>query len=322
MAIEMTADRFDAHQHIITEAYLAALERVGITGTSGLKFPAWSPELALEVMDRQAIATTMTSISSPGVFFGDEKAAARLAREVNDGFAELVARRPTRFGALGHLPLPDVDAALTELDYLTHELKLDGVILLSSIGGRHLGDPAFDPVFAELNRLGTVVFIHPTLHPSAAKVSLDLPEFMLEFPFDTTRAVANLVYSGTLERYPDIRFILAHAGGTVPFLEWRIAIAEAVDARLRDRLPHPATHYLRRLYYDTAMSPSPAAMAAVQALVDPSHILFGSDWPMVAEGVAAQTVADLEALACFDAQTKAAIFSQNARALFPRFQVR
>ena len=316
----MTGHRFDAHQHIITKPYLAALERVGITGTSGLKFPEWSVELALGVMDRHAIQTAMTSISSPGVFFGNEKQAAALAREVNDGFAELIAHHPTRFGALGHLPLPDVDAALTELDYLVNELKLDGVILLSSIGGRHLGDAAFDPVFAELNRLSMVVFIHPTLHPSAAKLPLDLPEFMLEFPFDTTRAVANLVYSGSFERYPDIRFILAHAGGTVPFLEWRMSIAAEVDPRLEDRLPHPATHYLQRLYYDTAMSPSPAAMAAVKALVEPSHILFGSDWPMVAEGVAQKTVEDLEGLALFDAQTKADIVCHNARALFPRFQ--
>lgn len=316
----MTFQRFDAHQHIITQPYLAALRRAGITGTSGLKFPEWSAELALGVMDRHEIQTAMTSISSPGVYFGDEKQAAALAREVNDGFAELIAHHPTRFGALGHLPLPDVDAALKELDYLANDLKLDGVILLSSIGGRHLGDAAFDPVFAELNRLSMVVFIHPTLHSSATKVKLDLPEFMLEFPFDTTRAVANLVYSGTLERYPDIRFILAHAGGTVPFLEWRMSIAAEVDPRLEDRLPYPATHYLQRLYYDTAMSPSPAAMAAVNALVEPSHILFGSDWPMVAEEVAGKTVDELEGLAMFDAQTKADIVCHNARALFPRFK--
>ena len=316
----MTDNRFDAHQHIITKPYLAALERAGITGTSGLKFPAWSTELALEVMDRNEVQTAMTSISSPGVYFGDKKQAVELAREVNDGFAELIAAHPTRFGALGHIPLPDVDAALKELDYLANELKLDGIILLSSIGGRHLGDAAFDAVFAELNRLGMVVFIHPTLHPSAAKVPLDLPEFMLEFPFDTTRAVANLVFSGTLERYPDIRFILAHAGGTVPFLEWRMSIAADVDPRLKDRLPHPATHYLKRLYYDTAMSPSPSAMAAVNALVDSSHILFGSDWPMVDAGVAKKTLDDFEGLEFFDAQTKADIVGHNARALFPRFQ--
>ena len=316
----MINNRFDVHQHIITKPYLAALERAGIKGTSGLHFPEWSEELALDVMDRRGIQTAMISISSPGVYFGDEKAASQLAHEVNDTFRALVERHPDRFGALGHLPLPDVDAALLELERLANELKLDGVILLSSIGGQYLGDVAFEEVFAELNRLSMVVFIHPTLLPSGPKLQLDLPEFMLEAPFDTTRAVANLVYSGTLERYPDIRFILAHAGGTVPFLEWRMSIAAEVDQRLEDKLPHSASYYLRRFYFDTAVSPSRPALAALREFVDPSHILFGSDWPMVPESIAKRTISDLEDLPFFDEHTKELISCHNAKELFVRFR--
>jgi predicted TIM-barrel fold metal-dependent hydrolase len=316
----MINNRFDVHQHIITKQYLSALERIGIEGTSGLHFPEWSEELALGVLDRQHIQTAILSISSPGVYFGNKKAAGRLAREVNDNFCELVGRHPGRFGALGHLPLPDVDAALLELERLVNELKLDGVILLSSVGGQYLGDAAFEELFAELNRLSMVVFIHPTLLLSAPRAQLDLPEFMLEAPFDTTRAVANLVYSGTLERYPDIRFILAHAGGTIPFLEWRMSIAAEIDPRLKDKLPHSASHYLRKLYFDTAMSPSAPALAALKEFVGANHILFGSDWPMVSESVAGRTVSELEELPFFDERTKELISCHNATQLFARFR--
>jgi predicted TIM-barrel fold metal-dependent hydrolase len=288
--------------------------------SGGIPYPQWSPELALGLMDRHGIQTAVTSVSSPGVVFGNQQIATDLAHEINEYSATLIADHPKRFGAFGHIPLPDVDAALLELEYLSDTLKLDGVILLANIAGVYLGDPAFDPVYAELNRRKSVVFIHPTLHPSMEHVPLDLPEFMLEFTFDTTRAAANLVYSGTLERYPDIRFILAHAGGNTPYLAWRMSIATTIDPRLADRLPLEASEYLKRLYYDTALSPSPGALAALKALVHPSHILFGSDWPFAPEAVTEKSVQELDNSVELDAQLRADINTNNALALFPRLR--
>lgn len=317
----MATDRIDVHNHIIPKEYLAGLERAGISTTGGIAYPEWSPQIAMDVMDRVGTRVAITSVSSPGVVFAEAKVARELARQLNDVSARLITDYPDRFGAFGHIPLPDVDSALLELEYLSDSLHLDGVILLASIGERYLGDAAFEPVFAELNRRKTVVFVHPTIHPSTKAVPLDLPEFLLEFTFDTTRAIANLVFSGTLERYPDIRFIFAHGGGTVPYLAWRMSIAKMIDSRLGDLIPEDPETYLKRLYYDTALSPSSQAMGAMTQLVDPSHILFGSDWPMAPEAITERTIASLQGLDVIDAATLKDIETTNAYALFPRFKV-
>jgi len=315
----MASGRIDVHNHIIPKQYLAGLERAGITTTGGIAYPEWSPQIAMETMDRVGTRAAITSVSSPGVVFADAKVARELARELNEVSAGLISDHPDRFGAFGHIPLPDVDSALLELEYLSDSLHLDGVILLASIGERYLGDSAFEPVYAELNRRKTVVFVHPTIHPSTKAVPVDLPEFLLEFAFDTTRAIANLVFSGTLERYPDIRFIFAHGGGTAPYLAWRMSIAREIDPAMGERIPEDPEVYLKRLYYDTALSPSPQAMSAMTQLLDPSQILFGSDWPMAPEKVTERSIASLAGLDMVDAATLNQIETTNAYALFPRF---
>lgn len=311
--------RIDVHNHMILPEYLAGLEKAGIKTSGGIPYPRWSPQIALDVMDRNGIRAAITSVSSPGVYLGDKALACALATEVNEASAKLVAYRPDRFGAFGHIPLPDVDGALRELEYLSDTLHMDGVVLMASIGGQFLGDNAFDPVYAELDRRRTVVFIHPTIHPSTKQVEIDLPEFMMEFMFDTTRAVANLVFSGTLERYPNIRFIIAHAGAAIPYLAERMSLGKLIDARLAERIPQDPVVYLKRLYYDTALSASPYAFAAMQALLEPSQILFGSDWPFAPETITSKSIADLQGLPSLDDATRAAIDSSNAEVLFPRF---
>ena len=311
--------RIDVHNHIIPAQYLAGLQRAGIDTSGGIPYPEWSPQIALDVMDRNGIRAAITSVSSPGVYLGDKGLACDLAREVNEVSAKLIADRPDRFGAFGHLPLPDVDGALRELEYLSDTLHLDGVVAMASIADQFLGDRAFDPVYAELDRRRTVVFLHPTIHPSTKLVNIDLPEFMLEFMFDTTRAVANLVFSGTLERYPNIRFVIAHAGAAVPYLAQRMSLGKLIDPRLAERIPRDPVVYLKRLYYDTALSASTYALAAMQALLEPSQILFGSDWPFAPEAVTRKSISDLQGLSNVDDATRTAIESSNATALFPRF---
>jgi 6-methylsalicylate decarboxylase len=313
--------RIDVHHHIIPPVYLEAMRRVGIADPiPGVDYPAWDVQTTLAVMDRQGIATAMVSISEPGVYFGNAALARDLARQINEFSARLVADHPQRFGAFAVLPLPDVKAALQELTYALDTLKLDGIGLLTNYRGTYLGDAALDALFAELYRRQVVAFIHPSTPPSTDQPTFGLPPSLYEFTFDTTRMVANLLYSGTLDRYPNLRLILSHAGGTVPYLTRRLTFGPTIGSYLKARAPQNLIASLRQLYYDVAMSASPYALPSLQALVDPSHILFGSDYPFMPEPSVADNVAGLADYQGFDQQAQWMIERQNALALFPRLQ--
>ena len=307
--------RIDVHQHILPPTYLAALAERGITAGGGMPFPAWDVQGMLEVMDRYDIATAITSISEPGVDIGDPVLARNLARQCNEYAAQLVREYPGRFGAFATLPLPDVDAALRELEYALDTLQLDGVMLLSNSNGHYPGDALFDELFTELNRRKAIVFLHPTVPPINRELHLNLPPFLVEFVFDTTRAVVNLVYSGTLERCPDMRVILAHAGGTAPYLALRISMGQT----MLPGLPQGAMSYLKQCYYDTALSASPFALRSLQELVDASHILFGSDYPFAPDLLTGFSLSSIATSAGFNEQGRAQVERGSALALFPRF---
>jgi predicted TIM-barrel fold metal-dependent hydrolase len=314
----MNPHKIDVHQHVFPPEYLAALERMGVQEEGGgIPFPHWSAAAAIETMDRFGIQAGVVSVSSPGVWFGDVAVARDLARLCNEYLAGLVREHPTRFGAFASLPLPDTGAAVAEAVYALDTLGCDGVNLLASVADRFLGDPEFEELMQELNRRKAVAFIHPNLHSTSQKLGLEIPGTLFEFIADTTRAVLNLVLSGTLERYPDIRWILSHAGGAVPFLAWRWTLAEHVPA-FKAKVPKGVLTYLRRLYYDTTLSPSPYAMKPVMDLAGPSQILFGSDFPYAPPPVIAAEVEGLERLDVFDAVTRRAMEEANALALFPR----
>ncbi|GAA6618823.1 amidohydrolase family protein [Scytonema sp. NUACC26] len=315
----LSTQRIDVHHHILPSLYTNALDRIGQSRSGGADLPPWSQKAALALMDRQGIATAIASISSPGVYFGDAAFARELARQCNEFSAELVREYPQRFGALAILPLPDVDATLQELEYALDTLKLDGVILLASYGDRYLGDPAFDPVFAELNRRHCVILLHPTTPPGSNVPKLDLPSFLVEFVIDTTRALANLIYTGTLERYSNLSIIVSHAGGTVPYIAGRLAVAAELMPHLQEKAPQGAITYLKRLYYDTAISTTPYAMRSLTTLVEPSQILFGTDYPYLPENLIANEVNDLVTNCDLSAEALEAIEHQNARRLFPQF---
>jgi predicted TIM-barrel fold metal-dependent hydrolase len=309
--------RIDIHHHILPPAYVSALATPGITAGGGRPLPEWDVQSTLELMDRYAIATAITSISEPGIYFGDPLFARNLARRCNEFSAQLVRQYPRRFGAFAILPLPDMDAALRELEYALDTLKLDGVVLLSSVDGTYPGDPAFDELFAELDRRRAIVFLHPTVPAINATLKLSLPPFLVEFVFDTTRAVTNLVYSGTMGRCPNIRYILAHAGGTIPYLAYRISMGQIM-------LPGPPQDvltYLKQLYYDTALSANPYALCSLQTLVDASHILLGSDYPFAPEIATSLTIQGIQNYDGFDQQARKAIEQENALTLFPRLNL-
>jgi predicted TIM-barrel fold metal-dependent hydrolase len=316
------AGRIDVHHHILPADYTGTLAKWGVGAGAGVPFPKWDPESTLEMLDRQGIAAAVTSISAPGVHFGDDAASRELARRCNELSAKLVGDHPSRFGAFAVLPLPDVAGALRELEYALDVLKLDGVVLFTSHSdGRYLGDPLFDDVMAELDRRRAVVFVHPVVPKTSDSLRLDVPGFAAEFVFDTTRAAINLVWSGTLERRPNLRIILSHAGGTTPYLVGRISLLSALP-QMRERAPKGAAHYLAQLYYDTALSAVPNALRSLQEIAAPDKILFGSDFPFAPEPIAKASIEGLARYDGFDAAARARIERENALALFPRLVAR
>ncbi|HNP56219.1 amidohydrolase family protein [Gordonia sp. UBA7599] len=277
--------RIDLHAHFLPPEYRKALLEHGHFTIGGYPTPDWSPESAIDFMDRWGIQAQALSVSDPGVGFLKGQDARDLARYCNTFAARLFRKHGKRFGAFATLPMPDVASTIREIEYALDVLKLDGVTLLSAYNGVYLGDPRFEPVMEALNRRRAFVFVHPAAIPANAKPELPLPDFLEEFTFDTTRAATLMMAGGTLQRYPGIRFQLSHAGGTVPFLAWRLGVLSAtpVGDLWPAGAPRPAPldvqRWIRSFYYDTALSASEPAMRAVLSVTDRSHIVFGSDWP-------------------------------------------
>src|SRR6202046_4938740 len=237
-------DRIDVHFHYLSPEYREKMSDAVGGWPDGFAAPQWSVEAALAMMDRTGIATGMLSVSSPGVHFGNDANARILARSVNEFAARTIGEHRGRFGGFASLPLPDVDGALEEIAYALYTLKLDGVVMLTNFNGVYLGDKRLDPVFEELNRRGAVVFIHPTSPICWQQSALGYPRPMIEFTFDSTRAVVNLIFSGTTARYPKLRFIVPHAGGTLPFLARRIGM---FGRGVAGGTPVAAEEHLRKL---------------------------------------------------------------------------
>ncbi|MFG1687959.1 amidohydrolase family protein [Nonomuraea sp. NPDC049269] len=298
--------RIDVHQHLVPEPYARWLQSHGVDAPGGRPLPAWSPAEALELMDRQGIATAILSLTTPGAFLGDGSDAAYVARQANEYAAQLAADRPGRFGFFATLTLPDVKAAVAEAAHALDELSADGVMLLANSHGAYLGDPAFDPLMAALDEHAAVVFVHPAQLPGPTVEGI--PPFAADFLLDTTRAAFTLVKHDVPRRFPNIRFILSHAGGFVPYAAHRLAITVFGDT---GRDPNQVLADLAGFYFDTALSASPAALPSLLAFAKPGHVLYGSDWPFAPELAVTyfNTWADDDA-----------INHRNARELFPRLK--
>ncbi len=274
----------DLHAHFLPDAYRDAATAAGHAQPDGMPaLPAWSATEHVAVMDRLGIATSLLSVSSPGVHFGDDVRARALAREVNEEGRRAVVDHPGRFGLFASLPTPDVDGAIAEIRHCYDRLDVDGVAMLTNVGGQYLGDPALEPIFDELDRRRARVFIHPTSPVCWEHTSLGRPRPMLEFLFDTTRAVVDLVLRGTVARHPDVEFIVPHAGATLPMIADRVAafalLLTGVDSSA-DVLGD-----LGRLHYDLAGFPVPRQLDALLALTTLEHVHYGSDFPFTPEVV-------------------------------------
>jgi len=309
--------RIDVHHHILPPQFIAWLNEQGLDWTGGPDKPEWTPAKGIEVMDRYAIATAIASVV-PSVYWGDIEQAKRWATHCNDFAAQIRQDHPDRYGAMATLPLPDTAAACREAEYGLDQLKLDAVILFASQGDQYLGDPAYDELMAELDKRDAVVLIHPDTAPPGADVpKLHIPYGLVEFMADTSRAVTNLLFNGAFERFPRIRWIVSHAGATIPYTAWRISLGELMNPEVKARAPKGTMHYLKQLYYDTALSTHEPAFAALKQFAEPGHVLFGSDYPLVPEPVVAAEVAGLQQSRVLDDEDRDHI-DRDALTLFPR----
>jgi predicted TIM-barrel fold metal-dependent hydrolase len=315
-ASDVKPSRIDVHHHILPPPYmLRARDRIlEISDRDHSALLNWTPARAVEEMDRAGIATAITSLSLPGVWFGGVEAARTLARTCNEYAAQMVKDYPGRFGLFAAVPLPDTDGSLRELAYALDILKADGIGLVSNYDDQWPGDPAFAPVFEELNRRRAVVFIHPTAPSCCSHLMPGIAASTVEFLFDTSRAILSLLVSGTFSRFPDIRFIFCHAGGTMPVLAARANAFVERHKDIAERVPTGVPSELKKLYYDVANSVNPSSMAALTNLVPMSQLLFGSDFPYVPCTVTANGL-DRFGLSASDLS---AVNRENAVRLFPR----
>jgi predicted TIM-barrel fold metal-dependent hydrolase len=269
--------RIDVHHHHASPRYMAEL--AAFEGGPHPKRQGWTPARSIEQMDANGIATAITSISSPGVWWGDEltKAAGR-ARDGNEYAAQMARDFPGRFGFFAAIPLPDIDASLSEIEYAYDVLGADGIGLLTNIGDSWLGDPAFAPVMDELHRRKAVIYTHPTAPSFCENLLPGVLDSVIEYGTDTTRTIISLLLSGTAARCPDIRFIFSHGGGTMPYLLERFTRLFA-QPHMAASVPRGVLHELKRFYYEVAQIEHPGAIFCLRELAPLSHILFGTDFP-------------------------------------------
>jgi predicted TIM-barrel fold metal-dependent hydrolase len=307
------SNRIDVHHHLFSPTYM---RRSGPTRVNARSDPAlvnWTPAKALEEMDKAGIATAMLSIATGGIPSNQAGEEARtLARESNEYGAQMVRDHPGRFGLLASLPLLDQDASLREIEYGFDTLKADGIALMTNYGDKWPGDPVFLPVFEELNRRMAVVFVHPTTPSCCGNLLPGVPSSWIEYDFDTMRATTSLLVNGVFARFPNIRFIFTHSGGTIPVLARRIA--DMFPPELADRAPGGVESEVKKLYFDIANGANPSSLAALTKLVPISQLLFGTDFPFVRIRTTVDGFKDYG----FSAKDVQAINRGNALRLFPR----
>jgi predicted TIM-barrel fold metal-dependent hydrolase len=308
-----TRTRIDVHHHFVPPFHVDAMMAPG--RRTGPRPPQWTPAMSIAEMDKSGIATSVLSIVQPGVMFGNNLGEARkLARDLNDYGAKMVRDYPGRFGLFAVIAPPDVEGSLREIAYAFDTLKADGIGLLTSYGDKYLGDPSFAPVYEELNRRKAVVYVHPTTPDCCRGLVPGIPPGSIEYATDSTRTIAHLVFSGYAMRFPDIKWIFSHSGGTLPFLTARFT--RLAEEKKDPRMPNGPLPEFRKFFYELAQGNTPGQIAALLKMVPVSQVMYGTDYPFrdgaeVNGGVAAQG---------FSAADIRAIERDNALALLPRLR--
>jgi predicted TIM-barrel fold metal-dependent hydrolase len=326
------ARRIDVHHHYSPPAYLAytrshqapAGSRIGGT-TTGSAYPGWNLEADLADMDASGVQTAMLSMTTPGFGFGERDEVRSVSRVCNEYAARLKSDHPGRFGSFATIPMRDADGALMELAYALDTLKAEGIGLYSSYGDRWLGDASFDPICAELDKRKCVIYVHPIEADCCRSPLPEVSDTIVEYGADTTRAIANLIFTGTTTRYPNIKWIFSHAGGMMPFVIERFIAGTSVEivpgivtkgqgANKPPNAPAGALAEIRKMYFDCAQASNPVAMRALKQVAGVSQILFGTDyWYRSAK----ETVQNLNGCGVFDEKELDRINRGNALALLP-----
>ena len=323
----MGTTKFDLHTHFYTESYFQKIRDLPsefsfatspsgqtIITYRGARFfgvtaPMTDVSQRIDAMDRVSVDVEVVSLSTPNVFFAQPSDQAEVAVMVNDAYAELIARYPARFKGFASIPMDAPDAALRELHRAINELKLNGVILLSNIGGQPLTSPQYRDFFAEANRMQLCIFLHPMLPMNSEQFREYVLGPIVGFPFDTSLAVARMCYDGMFETFPDIRWIIGHLGGAVPYLMERMDNGYRDFAECRVKIDKLPSLYLKRLYYDT-VSFSPFTLKMVRDMVGADHMVMGSDYPHLLGSIdrAVTSIDQLE----IESSEKEAIFNRTA----------
>ena len=307
----------DTHHHILPDFFWRETND-SHAPVGGLAPLQWSKEAMISFMDDAGIDVAVTSVSTPGVHLGDSEKARSLARRCNEFAAELVHDRPDRFTSFACLPLPDIDASLQELSYALDVLRLDGLVLFTNSRSVYLGDATLEPVFAELERRKSVVFVHPNPSPDAAAHSLGLPDNLLDFPTDTNRAVAQMHYTNRFARTPNVKYIFSHAGGSIPYLAARFAIIDEMGFIAGGEQRGTAADMFRRMYWDTALSASDPVLRMLRDVAGTDQVLFGTDFPYLRRDLAVNARQRIMASSELNHLEKHAVLGGNASRLFPR----
>jgi 6-methylsalicylate decarboxylase len=318
----MSDGRIDVHSHFLPDFYREAATAAGHAQPDGIaELPAWTAAGHVAVMDRLGIATSLLSISSPGVHFGDDGAARALASQVNEEGYRATEAHPGRFGLFAALPMPDIDASLKEIAYALDTLKADGIGLFTSFGDKWPGEPAYAPVWEELNRRKAIVYFHPYAPNCCGNLVKGVPDSLLEYPYETPRTILSLLFNGALAKYRDIRWLFSHGGAALPALSGRINQLSHLRAETSAKAgggfaPNGIDYELKRLHFEIANAFYKPSMDAIMDYMPLSQLVFGTDYPYV--GVS-ETADGLDKLG-LNADTLAAIQRGNAVNLIPRLK--
>ncbi len=300
--------KIDVHHHFLPPAHKEALDKHKAGS------PRWSVQMSLDDMDKSGIATSVLSQVQPGTWWGDNEESRKLSRQINDYGATLVRDHPSRFGLFATITPPDTDGALKEIEYAFDTLKADGIGLLTSYNGKYLGDASFAPVYAELNRRTAVIYVHPLAPACCSEPVPGIPPGSIEYATDSTRTIAHLVFSGMSQKYPDIRWIFSHSGGTLPFLTARFVRQQIVQKHAH--LPNGPMPEFQKLYYELAQGNTKAQLFALFEMVQPSQVLYGTDYPYRDGAEVNGGIANWK----FSADDLRAIENETARKLLPNLK--
>ncbi len=322
--------RIDVHTHYYPPAYFDRIRDHGgefgfdrsPTGQTIIKYrggrffgitpPMTDVAKRLADMDRVGVDIEVVSLSTPNVFFTDGPGQVDVAKMVNDAYAELVVRHPTRFRAFASIPMDAPDEALNELHRSVRQLKLNGVILLTNIRGNPLTAPQYRPFFQEADRMRLCIFLHPMVAAESDAYREYVLGPIVGFPFDTTLAVARMCYGGMFKEFPNIKWIVAHAGGAVPFLMERMDTGFHDFAECKVKIDQPPSTYLKHLYYD-GVTFSEHNLKMVREMFGTDHMLMGSDYPHLL-GSIDRAVSSIEAMEC-PTKEKQQVFEGTARSV-------